>query len=132
MPVQEREGKNVLVVDDDPAFCVIMRELLKVHSYHVCTAESAQQALQLLQEKDIDLILTDIMMPEQDGLTLIRYLRQNPSFAGLPLIVVSALVLRKDREAAAMAGADAFIPKPFSFHELHQTIRTIMAPQTAG
>jgi CheY-like chemotaxis protein len=118
---------SILLVDDDEAFCTIMRELLVRHGFRVRVAGAAEQALQLLRQERPDIILTDIMMPEVDGLTLIRRIRSNPAGAAIPTVVVSALVLARERAAAAQAGADAFLAKPFSFSQLRTTIQDVLA-----
>ncbi len=67
------------------------------------------------------------MMPEVDGLTFIRRLRSIPTHAEIPTIVVSALVMARERAAAAQAGADAFVAKPFSINQLQATIDAVFA-----
>jgi CheY-like chemotaxis protein len=116
-----------LLVDDDEAYCTIMRELLVRHGFQVRVAGAAEEALLLVRQERPDIILTDIMMPEVDGLTLIRRLRSNPLGASIPTIVVSALVLARERTAATQAGADAFLAKPFSFSQLSMTIQEVLA-----
>jgi CheY-like chemotaxis protein len=116
------------VVDDDSAYCTIIRELLVRHGYQVRLAYGADQALDLLQRERPDLILADLMMPEVDGLTFLKQLRQSPAQRRIPTIVVSALVLAKERLAAVQAGADAFVAKPFSINQLRAAINSVMAP----
>jgi CheY-like chemotaxis protein len=113
---------RILVVDDDPAFCTIMREILGAEGFEVHVAYDAQDAISKLEEFLPDIILSDIMMPDIDGLWLIRSIRSSPVWANIPTIVVSAKIMPKDREAARKAGADAFVPKPFSLPELRSTI----------
>jgi CheY-like chemotaxis protein len=67
-------------------------------------------------------VLADVMMPRVNGLELIRRLRADPVLRRVPTIVVSALVRYEEREAALRAGADAFIPKPFSIQQLRAAI----------
>jgi two-component system response regulator RegX3 len=122
---------TVLVVDDDHSFCEIMSELLGGHGYEVVIAYCVKEALDLLDQFNPDLVLTDIMMPETDGLTLIRYLRTRSAWSTIPLIVISAKVMPTDRLAAARAGADAFIAKPFSFRQLETTINAVLSPVTS-
>ncbi len=117
---------KVLVVDDDDAYCTIIRELLIRNGYCVLIAYSAAEALDLIQREKPDLILADIMMPEVDGLTFIRRLRSTPPHSGIPTIVVSALVMARERAEAAQAGADAFVAKPFSINQLRATIEAVM------
>ena len=116
----------ILVVDDDDSYCTIIRELLVRNGYLVRLANSVDEALDLLKEERPDLILTDLMMPEVDGITFIRHLRASPPHSGIPTIVVSALVLARERAAAAQAGADAFVAKPFSISQLQATIQEVV------
>ncbi len=117
---------RVLVVDDDDSYCTIIRELLVRNGYEVRLAYSVDEAMSLLQEERPDLILTDLMMPDVDGITFIRQLRATPPHSGIPTIVVSALVLARERAAAAQAGADAFVAKPFSINQLKATIEEVV------
>jgi two-component system cell cycle response regulator DivK len=117
---------RVLVVDDDDSYCTIIRELLVRYGYEVRVAYSVEEALTSLQDERPDLILTDLMMPEVDGITFIRHLRATPPHSGIPTIVVSALVLARERAAAAQAGADAFVAKPFSIQQLQATIHEVV------
>ena len=117
---------RVLVVDDDHSYCTIIRELLVRNGYEVRLAYSVEEALTLLQDERPDLILTDLMMPEVDGITFIRQLRATPPHSGIPTIVVSALVLARERAAAAQAGADAFVAKPFSINQLQAAIQQVV------
>ena len=123
-----RPPPTVLVVDDDSSYCTIIRELLVRNGYQVRLAYGAEQAFDLLQRERPDLILADLMMPEVDGLAFIKRLRSSPAQAGIPTIVVSALVLARERAAAALAGADAFVAKPFSINQLRAAIDAVMAP----
>lgn len=123
-----RPPPTVLVVDDDSSYCTIIRELLVRNGFQVRLAYGAEQAFDLLQRERPDLILADLMMPEVDGLAFIKRLRSSPAQAGIPTIVVSALVLARERAAAALAGADAFVAKPFSINQLRAAIDTVMAP----
>lgn len=114
--------EKILVVDDDLVFCSIIKELLRRQDYAVRLAYDVPTAIEIVGEWEPDLILTDVMMPEIDGLSLVRSLRSNPKWADIPAIVVSARVMKDDREAAAHAGASAFIAKPFSLQLLRNTI----------
>lgn len=120
------ERGMILVVDDDPIFCSIMKELLRRQGHEICLAYSVEEAKQVLSQRVPDLILTDIMMPEVDGLSLIRALRANPSWCCIPTVVVSARVMEADRRAAEAAGADEFIGKPFAIKDLRRTIHDLL------
>ncbi len=121
----------ILVVDDDPSFCAIMKEFLSGDGFEVYLAYDVPHALRLLKIFIPDLILADVMMPDIDGLWLIRDLRSKPIFANIPTIVVSARTLPEERTAAKEAGADAFVAKPFSFGDLRTMIHSFL-PSGAG
>jgi CheY-like chemotaxis protein len=123
------DRRRILVVDDDPAFCTIMREILGAEGFEVHVAYDAKGALSMLEDFLPDIILSDIMMPDIDGLWLIRNIRSSPEWAKIPTIVVSAKIMPKDRQAAKEAGADAFVPKPFSLPELRSTILSFVPCQ---
>jgi CheY-like chemotaxis protein len=118
---------SVLIVDDEPDFCQVVKEILSIDGMLVSEAHSVIQALAALAHKVPDLVLTDVMMPDIDGLDLVRSLRSEPSWSGIPAVVVSARVLEEDRAAALQAGANAFLPKPFTARELRETIRPLLA-----
>ncbi|OGO70591.1 MAG: hypothetical protein A2Z37_15530 [Chloroflexi bacterium RBG_19FT_COMBO_62_14] len=122
-----RYQASVLVVDDEPDFCQVVKEILSIDGLVVLEAHSVTQALAALAHQTPDLVLTDVMMPDIDGLDLIRSLRSEPSWSRIPAVVVSARVLEEDRAAALLAGANAFLPKPFSARELRETIRPLLS-----
>ena len=112
----------MVVVDDEPDFCTVVGELLKSQNLIVHAAYGALEGLSLIQNVHPDLVLTDVMMPQVSGLELIRRLRADPVLGRVPMIVVSALVKCEEQAAALSAGANAFIPKPFSIQQLRETI----------
>jgi len=118
--------KCILVIDDEKPFCEVVAEILTNFGYCVEKAFSATQALQLLDEVDPALIILDIMMPDIDGLTLVRKLRLEPRFANLPIIVSSAKFLEEDRSAAINAGASMYLTKPFSAQDLRSSILEVL------
>lgn len=119
---------TVLIVDDDPVFCVIMREFLASYGYEVHLAYDVPEALTFLECITPDLILSDIMMPDIDGLWLVRSLRSAPAWSKIPTIVISAKAMPEDRQAAIEAGADAFVSKPFSIKDLRVLISQYVPP----
>ena len=115
-------SRTILVVDDEEAFCEVVCEILTNAGYHTVSAPSAEEARRLLDQYSVDLILSDVMMPGTHGLSFIYSLRQDPRWRGLPIIVASAKAGKADRQEAAMAGANDFLAKPFSSHELQAAI----------
>ena len=118
---------SILVVDDEPAICVVMGIILKLHGYAVYRAHNVTQAYDYLEDTMPDLIVADIMMPGTDGLTMIRQLRTKPELSDIPIVVLSALATETDREEAIQAGANAFLAKPFTADELRDVIKPLLS-----
>jgi CheY-like chemotaxis protein len=117
---------SALVVDDEQAFCDVVCELLESYGFECFRAYSATDALAFLDGKTPDVILTDIMMPDIDGLTLIYKIRSVETSANVPIIVFSAKATMMDRDTALQAGASEFLAKPFSSSVLIETIQLLL------
>lgn len=124
----QAEGSTILVVDDDIAYCNAAAEVLEVHGYSVVQANDARQAKAALDQVTPDVILLDVMMPEIDGLTLLRELASTPRFLGIPLVIVSAKVQPADIGQAWMSGADAYLTKPYTVDELLGVVQHVLQP----
>lgn len=109
--------KRILIVDDEQANLTLMRDMLKALGYESETAVDGYEALSKLSEK-IDLVLMDVMMPKLDGFETVRWIRQDPDFKDIPIIMVTALSDMDSRLKAVKAGADDFISKPVDNTEL--------------
>jgi len=119
-------ARYILVVDDEPSFCTVLSEILRSFGYNVQQAHDAHHAIELLKLTPPDLILTDVMMPGMDGLTLIRQIRSDPERASIPTIVISAKSQPEDIRASKAAGADACLVKPFSARELRDVVHKFL------
>jgi CheY-like chemotaxis protein len=115
-------SRSILVVDDERGFCDVVTVILESQGYEVHKAHHANDAFGLLHETTPDLILTDMMMPEIDGVGLIRRLQETPAWANIPVVVVSAYSEPEIQENAIEAGAAGFMAKPFSASELRSTV----------
>jgi phosphoserine phosphatase RsbU/P len=114
----------LLVVDDDPDILRVVRFYLSKQRYHVHTAESGREAIAVLQrEPDVELILSDVMMPEMSGLDLLTAVRDDPRFSEIPVILISAEGETSKKVAGLNLGADDFITKPFNFDELMARVK---------
>ena len=122
-------GVHVLVVDDSLLNREVAASLLAEEGARVSLADSGQAALARLRDgpADIDLVLMDLQMPDMDGPEVTRRLRLLPQAAGLPVVALSAGVLRPDRDAALAAGMDDFVAKPISADLLVATLRRLLA-----
>jgi two-component system cell cycle response regulator DivK len=114
---------TILYVEDNKENRLLVRRVLEAEGCAVIEAESAAQALELLESSVPNLILMDINMPEIDGYTLTGRLRQNPKMQGVPIIAMTANVMRGDRERTMEAGCDGYIQKPIDVDLLGQQLR---------
>lgn len=117
-------SRSILVVDDERGFCDVVTVILESQGYEVYKAHHANDAFGLLDKTTPGLILTDMMMPEVDGVSLIKRLQATPAWADIPVIVVSAYSEPEIQENALEAGAVGFMSKPFSASELRSTVNS--------
>jgi signal transduction histidine kinase/HAMP domain-containing protein/CheY-like chemotaxis protein len=112
-------GRRVLVIDDDARNVFAITSTLELHGITVTQAPNGRQGIEaLLTADDTDLILMDVMMPEMDGYTTMKKIRQMPAFAELPIIAVTARAMPGDREKSIAAGASDYVTKPVDTEEL--------------
>ena len=108
---------RVLLADDNADVRAYLTRILK-DAYEVSTAANGREALEAIRRLQPDLLLSDVMMPDLDGIGLVRELRSDPSFRDLPVILLSARAGEEARVESLEAGADAYLIKPFSAREL--------------
>jgi DNA-binding response OmpR family regulator len=119
-------SERILVVDDDPDILQFVRLNLELDGFVVELAGGGREALEKAAEAPPDLMLLDVMMPEIDGLTVLRRLRSDPTTANIPVIVLTARSLAEDRVKGLDLGADDYITKPFDLEELIARVRTVL------
>ena len=127
--MNEEGGRLILVVDDERHITRMVSSVLLHAGFRVSVANGGREALDRLEEGDIDLAVLDVMMPELDGLELTKLVRQRGS---LPVILLSALDSRIDRERGLAAGADDYLVKPFRVAELIERVRELVGGSAAG
>jgi len=118
--------ERILVVDDDPDIVEFVRMNLELDGFAVETADGGAAALQAASANPPDLMLLDIMMPEIDGLTVLRRMRSDPPTASVPVIILTARSLAEDRVKGLDLGADDYITKPFDLEEMVARVRTVL------
>ena len=109
---------SIVIIEDDPSYCSMMELILKMEGFDVRIAPDGQSGLALAREKRPDLILCDIMMPGMDGHCVLEALKGDNTLDDIPFIFVTALVEREQVRSGMSAGADDYLPKPFSADEL--------------
>jgi len=103
---------TILYVEDNPDNRMLIRRVLAAEGYNVEEAQNATEALEKLKTLRPKLILMDINMPDMDGYTLTAHIRQLPNMGGIPIIALTANVMKGDREKSLEAGCDGYIQKP--------------------
>jgi CheY-like chemotaxis protein len=116
----------ILVVDDERAFCDVVCEILETIGYVAHHTLNATQALEKLPQIQPDVILTDVMMPDMDGLSFVRHLRQQHQWHSTPVVIISAKATAEDRRLALESGANEFLAKPFTAQDLEVLIADIL------
>lgn len=122
------EDVRILVVDDDVRNVFVLTSALENHDAIMYEAFNGQEALEVLEQETVDLVLMDIMMPILDGYETMRLIRLNEDFKDLPIIAVTAKVQKEDREKCFEAGANAYISKPIDYQELMRVIQESLTP----
>jgi two-component system, cell cycle response regulator DivK len=120
----------ILYVEDNHDNRVLIRRVLEADGYEMAEASNADDALQKIQTVKPNLILMDINMPGVDGYTLTARIRKIPGFATVPIVAVTANVMRGDREKSLEAGCDGYIQKPIDIDILTQQIERFLARQS--
>jgi two-component system chemotaxis sensor kinase CheA len=126
-PEDEQTGAHILVVDDSITTRTLEKNILQAAGFQVITATDGLEAIRRLEEHTIDVIVADIQMPNMDGIEFTRAVRSSAEFRGKPVILVTSLESREDRERGMLAGADAYIIKRgFDQAELLATIEQFL------
>jgi two-component system chemotaxis response regulator CheY len=116
--------KTILIVEDSATTRALIRAVIEeMNDYETMEASSGFEALKVLPSREFDLIITDINMPDINGLELINFIRQNDSYKHLPIIIVSTEKSEEDKKRGMALGASAYITKPFKSFELQDVIR---------
>ena len=119
-------SERIFIADDDPDIVQFVSVNLQLEGFEVSSATDGKAALAALTKDAPDLVILDIMMPEMDGLAVLRRMRAHPVSANIPVIVLTAKALPQDRIRGLELGADDYISKPFELDELMVRVRTVL------
>lgn len=117
---------HLLVVDDDPALRSLLSEYLGMNGLSVEAVADGTEMWRVLAQRLPDLVILDLMLPGEDGLSLARRIRADPQYSLLPLLMLSARGEEVDRVVGLEVGADDYLPKPFSPRELLARLRALL------
>ena len=119
---------TILIIDDNKELLWMLKDILS-DEYTILTAENGEEGLELLKQETPNLIITDIMMPKIDGITLTKQLKNNKHTAHIPLVILSAKNTTDEKIEGIESGADAYIPKPFNTQYLRTIIKQLIKKQ---
>ena len=117
---------TILYVEDNADNRTLVRRILMAEGYNLLEAVNATQALETLQDNKPDLILMDINMPDMDGYSLTAKIKDTPGLESIPIIALTANVMRGDRERSLEAGCDGYIQKPIDIDLLSEQIERFL------
>ena len=123
---------KVLVVEDNPANMKLTSLLVHRAGHVVLPAVDAETGLRLALAEQPALILMDIQLPGMDGLAATAILKEDPATAAIPIIALSALAMKADKERSQTAGCDAYIVKPLRYKELYEVMDRLLQPQSSA
>ena len=119
-------GQRILIADDMSSGRELIRTVLERGGYSVLEAADGQQALDLVEQELPDLVILDLQMPILNGFDVLRRLRENPRFAHLPIVALTANAMQGDREKCLAAGFTSYIPKPVSLSQLREQMSLLL------
>ncbi len=117
---------KILVVDDDEAINELVKINLELLGYEVITALDGIQGFTLAKQEMPDLIILDVMMPEVDGYTVAKRVRENPSTKDIPILMLTAMGQLEDKVKGFDIGVDDYLVKPFEMEELQVRVRALL------
>ncbi|KST62015.1 response regulator transcription factor [Mastigocoleus testarum] len=123
---------QLLLVDDEPGLREAVKDYLEESGFKVQVASNAREGWELMQQNTPELVISDIMMPQVDGYQFLKQLREDPRFASLPVIFLTAKGMTSDRIQGYQAGVDGYLPKPFDPDELVAIIENLLTRRVSS
>lgn len=121
--------KTILIVEDSSTTRALIRAVIEeLGDFETVEASSGFEALKMLPQQEYDLIITDINMPDINGLELINFVKSNARYSHVPIIIVSTERSEEDKKRGMALGATAYVSKPFKSLELQEAIQKIVGP----
>jgi CheY-like chemotaxis protein len=124
LPKEEDVVRNILVVDDEPVLCAVLQKMLTRLGFAVITAHDGLEAVKILANMQVDLVISDLRMPRMDGWMLLQQIKgKEPD---LPVILITGYHSDYSESRAEESAADAYISKPFSFQQIRGVVHRVM------
>jgi CheY-like chemotaxis protein len=123
-------NNRILLVEDDFMNMRLAQHILEAEGYTVLKANTAREALEQMESTLPDLVLMDVQLPDMDGLTVVRILKENSRTKDTTVLALTACAMKGDRERILQMGCDGYIPKPIEVQDFINTVRRFLAPRT--
>jgi CheY-like chemotaxis protein len=117
--------KTALIAEDNSVNRELLRELLELRGYTVTEASDGEETIKQMGQKQPDILLLDLNMPVLDGFGTVKRIRQDPRFASLPVVAVTAYAMRGDKEKILNSGFDGYLSKPINSAELERELERL-------
>ena len=121
----------VLIIEDNAKNLELVRDILQAKGYRTLEAGTAEDGLEIARGQAPDLVLMDIQLPGMGGIEALKVLRDNPATAALPVVAITASVMKADREQIMRAGFDGFIEKPITVRSFLEVVEGVLQTRTA-
>ena len=121
----------VLIIEDNDKNLELVRDILQAKGYRTLEAGTAEDGLEIARGQAPDLVLMDIQLPGMGGIEALKVLRDNPATAALPVVAITASVMKADREQIMRAGFDGFIEKPITVRSFLEVVEGVLQTRTA-
>jgi len=126
-PISSPVRRAILHIEDNDESRILVRRVLQIEGFEVWDANDSLQALDIIEKRVPDLILMDINLPGMDGYTLTSHLKNLPQLVDVPIVAITANVMKGDREKSLDAGCDEYIQKPIDVDTLGKQLSMILA-----
>lgn len=120
------DPKTVMIIEDEPDAADLFAEMMRVNGFRVLKLSGSTPAIAALSQAKPDIVILDVMMPDISGLEVLRYMRRQPSLAGVPVIVVSAKSMPSDVKNGLEAGASMYLTKPVGYLDLKEAVERLV------
>jgi len=123
-------AKKILIAEDSATMrALIVSTIAALGKFTIVEAANGFEALRLLPREKVDLVITDINMPDINGLELVSFIKNNPHYRTTPLLIISTEGSDRDREKGLSLGADAYLVKPFEPRQLQQLVQRYLGQE---
>lgn len=120
-------GESILIIEDNPVNMELASVILETAGFRILQAESAEDGIALAKSESPAIILMDINLPGMDGLEATRALKGDPATSSIPIVALTALAMKGDRERILEAGCDGYITKPIDTRQFASTVSEYLA-----